>query len=459
MRIEGVIVPPPEIRAVVDKTAQFVARIGKSFEQKVLNSADGKAAKFNFLKSHDPYNAYYEMKIRESEGAPVTSTTSEVPIQKFNERSPLSKPESQDQCQSFDLTHSFCSLPFSSGVTKAALSNPLSRFSISSKLSSSSSSSSSEVETPDAHEFCSGHPSGLATQDTDMIKLTAQYTAMNGREFLGEVAQREQRNPQFDFLKPTHLLFGYFTFLVDSYSRILQPLPKLCNVIRLKRSRFCCLSKALHAWEWKNHEEEFRKSENSVPDKDNAYASIDWCDFSVVESIEFSTDELTSVEVVSEVLKEEHILPDQNSSQINDVESVENTSLRNGELNVISGVDYEPRIGGLTPSSTPIVMVDPISGRNIPVDQVTEHMRVQLMDPKWMIQQRRFIDKQVDSGYAVGSSIADSLKDFAQKRVDIFGSVSSNKAIKSISDGSSSGGTVRGSKFDLKRSRDSDESL
>jgi len=35
--------------------------------------------------------------------------------------------------------------------------------------------------------------------------------------------QRESRNPQFDFLKPTHALFGYFTSLVDSYTKCLMP--------------------------------------------------------------------------------------------------------------------------------------------------------------------------------------------------------------------------------------------
>ena len=63
-RIVGVIIPPPDIRSVVDKTAQFVARNGKSFEQRILNSDEGKTSKFNFMKKYDPYHAYYELKIR-----------------------------------------------------------------------------------------------------------------------------------------------------------------------------------------------------------------------------------------------------------------------------------------------------------------------------------------------------------------------------------------------------------
>jgi len=63
-KIVGVIIPPPDIRAVVDKTAQFVGKNGKSFEQRILNSAEGKTSKFNFMKEFDPYHAYYELKIR-----------------------------------------------------------------------------------------------------------------------------------------------------------------------------------------------------------------------------------------------------------------------------------------------------------------------------------------------------------------------------------------------------------
>lgn len=63
-KVTGVIIPPPDIRAVVDKTASFVAKYGKTFEQKILNSEEGKTSKFNFMKPYDPYHAYYEQKIR-----------------------------------------------------------------------------------------------------------------------------------------------------------------------------------------------------------------------------------------------------------------------------------------------------------------------------------------------------------------------------------------------------------
>jgi splicing factor 3A subunit 1 len=63
-KVTGLIIPPPDIRAIIDKTAIFVAKNGSSFEQKILNSAEGKTAKFNFMRPFDPNHAYYEYKIK-----------------------------------------------------------------------------------------------------------------------------------------------------------------------------------------------------------------------------------------------------------------------------------------------------------------------------------------------------------------------------------------------------------
>jgi splicing factor 3A subunit 1 len=55
-----------------------VARNGKSFEERILNSEEGKTSKFNFMKATDPYYAYYEHKIRQfEEGKEVRATLPE----------------------------------------------------------------------------------------------------------------------------------------------------------------------------------------------------------------------------------------------------------------------------------------------------------------------------------------------------------------------------------------------
>lgn len=199
-KVQGVIIPPPDIRSVVDKTAQFVARHGKEFEQKIIEKAstgDSNSSKFNFMRAHDPYNSYYEFKIKEFEesgGVPKPP--------------PPPKPEiAEDKLQSEQSSN--IAAPAPAGIIRKQKMNPIALALTKNKS-----------EKPHLPQFSLVHPIGLSAMDIDIIKLSAQYTAVSGRNFLAGLAQREQRNPQFDFLKPTHLLFSYFTSLVDGYSKV-----------------------------------------------------------------------------------------------------------------------------------------------------------------------------------------------------------------------------------------------
>ena len=64
MVITGIIRPPPEIRAVADRTALYVAKNGRTFEQRILASEKGKTPKFAFLHLSSPFHAYYEDRIQ-----------------------------------------------------------------------------------------------------------------------------------------------------------------------------------------------------------------------------------------------------------------------------------------------------------------------------------------------------------------------------------------------------------
>lgn len=66
-------------------------------------------------------------------------------------------------------------------------------------------------------------PEGLTALDLDIIKVVAQFVARNGKTFLTGLASREHSNPQFNFLKPTHSMFTFFTALCDAYSKVLMP--------------------------------------------------------------------------------------------------------------------------------------------------------------------------------------------------------------------------------------------
>lgn len=46
---------------------------------------------------------------------------------------------------------------------------------------------------------------------------------------------REQRNFQFDFLRPQHSLFQYFTKLLEQYTKVSSIIKKLCNSLDLSK--------------------------------------------------------------------------------------------------------------------------------------------------------------------------------------------------------------------------------
>lgn len=423
-KVTGVIIPPPDIRAVVDKTAQFVARNGKSFEERILASSEGKTAKFSFMKISDPYHAYYEHKIREFEEGIQAETSNNTASSSSSSSAPSAlNPSQASEAQTTSTT--------STTTVKASITTPIARFAMN-----------KPTEAPHEFEFSLGHPSGITALDLDIIKLAAQYTAVNGREFLAGLAQKEQRNPQFDFLKPTHLLFSYFTSLVDSYVKVLRPSTELKDRFINKSDRMSALECAVQRWEWTRAEEEKKRRENDEANADRL-AAIDWSEFAVVETIEFPDDELLEtvgllslnennkpVDIdngdmdIDETSKPKNTSTHRNLQQLRenrqDVEMEEDDGRNDSDIKVIS--DYVPRIAKSGPSLGLMTMIDPISGKALPVSEMSEHMRVQLLDPKWRVEQQRFQEKQKQTSYAEGSSIADSLQIFARKRGDIFGS-------------------------------------
>ena len=135
-------------------------------------------------------------------------------------------------------------------------------------------------------------PPGIASLDLDVIKLTAQFAARNGKGFLSGLASREHANPQFNFLKPTHSMFGIFTSLADAYSRVLKPPPELDARLRKDEDKSGLLERALQRLEWERSQDAAKaKADDEAEKEREAMALIDWHDFQVVETIDFLDEE------------------------------------------------------------------------------------------------------------------------------------------------------------------------
>ncbi|CAF0930259.1 unnamed protein product [Adineta steineri] len=258
----GIIYPPPEVRNIVDKTASFVARNGPSFESKV-KEAEANNSKFNFLNPHDPYHAYYLHKVKESmEGkAPAPGA-----------------PEQQQQQQTLAPTPSMQSTAKVHTKVQSEISKFLEPIII--------------KDPPSEYEFMIEPPS-ISAYDLDVVRLTAQFVARNGRQFLTSLMSKEARNPQFDFLKPAHGLFNYFTKLVEQYTKILIPsresLAKLSNDIENQQK---IMDEVNYRVEWVKHQlRERAKEEEAVEKERAAYSQIDWHDFVVVETVDYQPQE------------------------------------------------------------------------------------------------------------------------------------------------------------------------
>lgn len=359
-------------------------------------------------------------------------------------------------------------------VAKAPLVNPVAKLA-----------TTPPTEAPAKLDFAIRHPTSVNAVSVDIIKLAAQFTAVNGRDFLSALVQREQRNPHFDFLKPTHMLFSYFTTLVDSYSKILHPSPEQKQRMQEHLLSDKVLEHGVQRWAWARAEEERKNQESTQADEERqAFQAIDWYDFTVVEVIDFREDELLDLNLPGlsvsgqvdgknngagisppaggakampgipppppppPLIPPVHTMPSASqeatslsssarsfvpppqpppppgaqplsasSSSASAAMVVDEGDEEEAGLKVVT--DYQPRIQSNT--ARPLQVIDPVTGLSLAPEKVEEHMRIQLLDPRWREEQRRFQEKQKETGYAEGSSIADSLKVFARKRGDIFG--------------------------------------
>ncbi|XP_064080523.1 splicing factor 3A subunit 1-like [Macrobrachium nipponense] len=478
--VVGFIYPPPEVRNIVDKTANFVARNGPEFEARIRQHEQNNP-KFNFLNPGDPYHAYYQHKVNECRtGKPGDK---DIPPLPGGRGPPQSVSQTQQQKQQELLR---------SAVLEAT----------------------TPKEPPPDYEFIADPPS-ISAFDLDVVRLTAQFVARNGRQFLTTLMNREQRNNQFDFLRPQHSLFQYFTRLLEQYTKVLIP-PKdlMKRLTEEAQSPQAVMKQVNQRVEWERHQAAVRKKEEEDAERERLeYAAIDWHDFSVVETIDYQPWEVgsfppptTAAEVGRRVLLQERIdegitpdtdmvlgsddeeepeeeeeegapgdhddtqvldMEEESSSEESESEEEEEPQppqpppqpqpsqpppqppqTQPSEIKMpqpplpreppqpapappVAGQlvvkDYNPRQQqrantAKTANADPY-LVSPITGERIAPDKVSQHLRINMLDPRWLEDRDRMMADKVnpDTVFATGESIRSSLKQLAERRTDIFG--------------------------------------
>ncbi|KAL3523171.1 hypothetical protein ACH5RR_016005 [Cinchona calisaya] len=428
-RTIGIIYPPPDIRNIVDKTSQFVAKNGPEFEKRIVASNAGNP-KFNFLNASDPYHAYYQHRLSEARAQNQAST------QEPSQPADSAAPESAATAPAADDKD---------GATKP---DSLAQFMPVRKV----------LEPPEAEQYTVRLPEGITGEELDIIKLTAQFVARNGKSFLTGLTSREINNPQFHFLKPTHSMFMFFTSLADAFSKVLMPPKGLTDKMRKDVSDMTTvLERCLHRLEWECSQEQARqKAEDEIEQERLQMAMIDWHDFVVVETIDFADDEdedlpppMTLEEVIrrskTSGMEEEEIVEHGKEVEMEmDEEEVqlveegmraasleENGNMKNIEAKVTLDEPEPPmRIvknwkrpeERLPAERDPTkFVVSPITGELIPINEMSEHIRISLIDPKYKEQKERMFAKIRDTILAPDDEITKNIVGLARTRPDIFG--------------------------------------
>lgn len=169
--------------------------------------AEANNSKFSFLKLDDPYRSYYDFKVGEFlKTVETTQNSSSGAQNEMNTNNNVSS--------SFIKSNQPATNPFIINQTSSFLNSY--QLGIRPDFKK-------EVKPPLPDQYSVEHPPNVSLLDFDIIKHTAQFVAKNGQKFLIALTEREKQNPQFEFLKPNHALFAFFTSLVDAYSKCIMP--------------------------------------------------------------------------------------------------------------------------------------------------------------------------------------------------------------------------------------------
>ena len=292
----------------------------------------------------------------------------------------------------------------------------------------------------------------------ETIKLTAQFVARNGQKFLTGLTERESKNPQFDFLKPTHILFNYFTSLVDAYSRCL--VPKKDELIKLQRyvdDPATILEQGLDRYEYQKSkmQAERKAKDEKAKEEELEVMQIDWHDFVTVETINFDDDEKAAGQMPGQgIAGGDKIKKEVDTEAMEmDMDNEESRALaaaaKKVEAEKVERVEEEAKArerienarrveqeGDLEPGAK--IKTDyerkfeeqnkgkqkcPKCGAFIPKEEFDRHLKIELISPGYFAQRKDILDKAEGRTMATGDEVVSNLQEFGKQRPDLFGSV------------------------------------
>ena len=453
---EGIamIYPPPETKKVIDKAATLVAQYGIQVETSMKEDPN-----FSFINKTDSYYPYYQKKILEAKeelrknlkeiiekknNTFLNKKRKEDNIELEKEAKVLLKEAMQDKIDLLKVGKEE-----NTNEIKKNITNPQSTFS---------------VPIPN-----------ISSTELDIIKITAQFVAKNGQKFLSDLIRREKDNPQFDFMKPQHTLFGFFTFLVGCYAKILNNKNEIMTKIEKYATNSDEILKAgnsIYLYEKKmskiSRGKRFSQEDLLTGEEKEKMKQIDWYDFVLVETIDFSDEEeqkddnsyndannniiskkeniynntyninndennlhnITSIEDETTTINTNNINNGINNNEIKNMNNAQEVVYINGKK-VIKNYIREKKRPILDKGVDDINEVKcPLCKLSIKPDKIEEHLKIELLDPKWKSIQEVINKNQEQTNLAGTGDLLIYLDQFSKSRPDLFGEVDDIKNLE-----------------------------
>lgn len=320
------------------------------------------------------------------------------------------------------------------------------------------------------------------------------------------LSQREARNFQFDFLRPQHSLYQFFTRLVDQYTILLRAegidestseKRRIAELENNVKNKFHILERAKQRAEWvKYQEQQKQKKEEEEEQERIAYAQIDWHDFVVVETVLFteaddqadlppptSLNDLQSASLEQKAmmslnpLRIEEAMPTDQGAQVyynaypptqpepvahpappsvspyppqapvpqpypmasaaaqeeeqrirERMEAREQAAAAQAAAKAGPGQqpmrirsDYVPRAQARRLNPSGATALCPNCHQQIPVAELDQHMRIELLDPRWKEQRAKAESRSATTNLST-ADVVNNLKRLASQRSDVFDS-------------------------------------
>ncbi|OBZ75193.1 Splicing factor 3A subunit 1 [Grifola frondosa] len=412
----GLILPPPEIKSVIDRTALFVARSANppQFEDKIREN-QRQDPKFAFLNPADPYHAYYRHRMDKV----VRGELDDEVV-----------PGKEDKAQAEHVPGRAC------GRHGRGAPHP-------------------------------GHAMFLLTswtRDRDIMKLTALFTARRGRAFLAALSGEKyskvllpnkemqarlkertkegarwkdldiaQRRAQWEKVKREkdkkraddkeaetstycffRLSFGCshnFATIEFTAADATSELPPPMSVQEVESMTLAQKRMAAMIMETTAEDVEAHRARQAAAEAEAA-AAVGGAGIANVEEMPMEEDEEYKEAQARRRRDEE-----EREREVERARAIQASSLDAGGPMKIRA-DYVPK---LNKKGGEKMTTCTICGQQIPVDELQEHMRIELLDPRWKSQRDALEARKAQaSELQRGANVVSSLKNLARTRVDIF---------------------------------------